>query len=243
MSVQWSEFDKFVPLEDKYLPDMGEGDSKATQLCTAVTKLVYKWYNDGDVYDNTGYLEGWANDLSSYANWIYKYIPRARDILDRVFDCYNDSMYEDLLWDLCELTQTEEYLGELAEEPKVGTIYDCDGPFEFREDYGEDEEDWDEGEEEEEEEEEEEGTWEYDWYHGEDDDIESSTEIDGAEKTENEALQDVLRNMNEDFDFIVQGLEKLDRSGAEDSRIALEIAEKFSGSLQETISAISERLQ
>lgn len=232
MAVDWSAFDKFVPLEDKYLPRQGEGDNKATQLCTAVTKLVYKWYNDGDVYDNTGYLEGWANDLSSYANWIYKYIPRARDILDRVFNCYNDSMYEDLLWDLCELTQTEEYLDKLSEESKVGSIYDCNGPFEFRES----DEDYDDSEYEEEE------IWE-DEDEDEDEDIESAVNITAADEPENEALQDTLRNMKEDFDFIVQGLEKLDRSSAEDSRIALEIAEKFLGSLQETISAISERLQ
>jgi len=154
MSVEWNEFDKFVPLEDKYLPPQGEGDNKATQLCTAVTKLVYKWYNDGDVYDNTGYLEGWANDLSSYANWIYKYIPEAGGILEGIFECRNDSDYEDLLYDLCEVTQTEEFLGELEKEPKVGTIYNCNGPFKFVENYGddeddeywEDEDDWDEDE-------------------------------------------------------------------------------------------------
>ena len=53
----------------------------ASQLVTAVNKLVYKWYNDGDVYDNIHSLDNWANDLSSYANWPYKYIPESSDIL------------------------------------------------------------------------------------------------------------------------------------------------------------------
>lgn len=228
MAIEWDAFNKFVPLEDKYLPRQGEGDTKATQLCTAVTKLVYKWYNDGDVYDNTGRLEGWANDLSSYANWIYKYVPSTRDILDSIFDCESDGDYEDLLWDLCELTQTEKYLDKLSEEPKVGSIYDCDGPFEFREDDEDDDYEYEEEE-----------MWEDD--DDEDDGIESSTKITGAEEPENEALQDTLRNMKEDFDFIVSGLEKLERSSAEDSRMALEIAEKFLSSMQDTISAISER--
>ena len=62
---KWSYFNKFKELNNKYLPDMGEGETKATQVVTAVTKLVYKWYNDGDVYDNTYMMKGWCNDLSS----------------------------------------------------------------------------------------------------------------------------------------------------------------------------------
>ena len=65
MAVDWSYFDKFDPLQDKYLPNRGEGDTIATQIVTAVAKLIYKWYNDGDVFDNTWYLDGWLNDLSS----------------------------------------------------------------------------------------------------------------------------------------------------------------------------------
>ena len=55
---EWSYFDKFETINDRYLPSQGEGETKATQVVTAVTKLVYKWYNDGDVYDNTYALEG-----------------------------------------------------------------------------------------------------------------------------------------------------------------------------------------
>ena len=72
MSVDWSYFDKFDGIIDKYLPTKGEGETKATQIVTAINKLIYKWYNDGDVFDNTYHLEGWANDLSDYANWLYE---------------------------------------------------------------------------------------------------------------------------------------------------------------------------
>ena len=149
--MDWSYFDKFEWADDKYLPDRGEGDTMATQLVTAVTKLVYKWYNDGDVYDNTYHMSGWCNDLSSYANWLYNNIPVTVDILDRIKGCWTDEEYEKILADLVDATHTEEYLAELDGKEKVGSIYECDGPFEFYE--GSEEEDsWDTEEEEDEDE-------------------------------------------------------------------------------------------
>lgn len=132
MSVQWDYYDKFETLVDKYLPASGEGETKATQIVTAVNKLVYKYYNDGDVFDNTKYLEGWANDLSSYANWLYANTTKnVQIILDTVYDCYNDSEYEDLLQELTDELLKEEYLVEQNKIKKVGTIYECNGKFKF----------------------------------------------------------------------------------------------------------------
>lgn len=143
MAVDWSYYndESFKRASDMYLPISGEGDTKATQLVTAISKLIYKWYNDGDVYDNTnGILEGWCNDLSSYANWIREYIPGSARILDGVYDCYNGSEYEDLLRDLADEYLDLEDLEILNQEPKVDSIYSCDGPFEFNE-FNEDEDD------------------------------------------------------------------------------------------------------
>lgn len=141
MSVDWSYYDKFDQVMGMYLPNYGEGDSKGSQLVTAINKLIYKWYNDGDVFDNTGGLTGWANDLSSYANWIYKYIPRSRAILDGVYECYNDDDYERLLKRLADTFLDDEDIEKLSEKSKVGSIYNCDGPFEFVDINEEDEED------------------------------------------------------------------------------------------------------
>lgn len=135
---EWSYFDKFEEITNKYLPACGEGDTMATQVVTAVNKLVYKWYNDGDVYDNSGYLKGWLNDLSSYANWLYQNIA-VNEILERVWNCKDDGEYEDLLAALANYCLTDELLDVLAEKPKVGSIYECDGPFAF--DISEDDED------------------------------------------------------------------------------------------------------
>ncbi len=139
--VSWSAYDDFTWADNLYLPPRGEGETMASQAVTAVAKLVYKWYNDGDVFDNTHYMQGWCNDLSSYANWLYRYVPRTRVILDTFVQTYTDSEYEQLLWELTNAVETQEHLAELNAKEKVGSIYECDGPFEFDENYG-DEEDY-----------------------------------------------------------------------------------------------------
>lgn len=143
----WSYFDKFEAISDKYLPAIGEGDNMATQIVTAVSKLVYKWYNDGDVFDNRYALEGWCNDLSSYANWLYKYTAGdtgADMILEGITECRNGDDYEDLLAELADMLLDEGWLEIMAGVSKVGSIYDCDGPFEFVEydEEDDDDEDW-----------------------------------------------------------------------------------------------------
>ena len=138
--MDWSYFNKFEEITDKYLPPIGEGDNMAQQIVTAVCKLVYKWYNDGDVFDNTRYLTGWCNNLSSYANWLYKYAPAA--MLEGVWDCRLDSDYEELLADLADSLLDEDFLKAMEKREKTGSIYRCEGPFHFEERYDDEEEDW-----------------------------------------------------------------------------------------------------
>jgi hypothetical protein len=147
MAVNWDYFDKFEQVNDKYLPIRGEGETKATQIVTAVNKLIYKWYNDGDVFDNTYHLEGWANDLSSYANWLYYYTENALRILDRINACYTESDYENLLKDLADMLLNEEYLAEQDKIVKEGSVYKCAGKFEYKEYEEEYDEEYDDEEE------------------------------------------------------------------------------------------------
>lgn len=139
MATPWSYFNKFDDISDKYLPPSGEGDTMATQAVTAVSKIIYKWFNDGDVYDNTHHMEGWANDISSYANWLRKYCEGTQSILDRIETCEDESTYSDILADLADEILDPYYLSELDEQPKTGSVYDCEGPFEFVENYDDDE--------------------------------------------------------------------------------------------------------
>ena len=143
MSVDWSYFDKFESLDSTYLPSFGEGDTKATQIVTAVCKLVYKWYNDGDVFDNTCNLTGWCNNLSSYANWLDQNTEKAGKILEKIFtiefDC--ESKYEDLLKELSDALMDDKYLAEQHKLEKVGSVYNREGRFRFEEDSIEDDDD------------------------------------------------------------------------------------------------------
>ena len=134
--VDWEYLDKFEKVTDKYMPARGEGDTMASQIVTAINKLVYKWYNDGDVYDNTHVMEGWCNDLSSYANWLAKYT--GTDILDRIEDCYEHNEYEHILKDLADTFLDYDILKDFEIE-KQGTIYECDGQFRFVEEWEVDE--------------------------------------------------------------------------------------------------------
>lgn len=149
MAVDWGYYDKFEGLIDKYMPMRGEGETKASQIVTAVNKLVYKWYNDGDVFDNTYCLGGWANDLSSYANWLADHA-EVGEILDKIERCMNGSDYEDLLQELADKLLDEGYLAEQDKIEKVDTIYNHDGKFKYEE-YPDDEDEddyWEDDEEE-----------------------------------------------------------------------------------------------
>ena len=164
MAVDWSVYNDtdYKRINEEFLPSYGEGETKPEQIITAVNKLIYKWYNDGDVFDNTHGLEGWANDLSSYANWLYKNVPETKGILSGIESCYTEGDYEDLLFELADTVFDLGFLNK-HDGPKVGSIYDCNGPFRFKE-YGEEEDEddyWEDDEEEYEEEYEEEDEEEY----------------------------------------------------------------------------------
>ena len=152
-SISWDYFDKFEDATQEYMPYSGEGETLASQLVTAINKLIYKWYNDGDVYDNRYTLEGWANDLSSYANWMSKYIDGAEDILSMIKTAEDSSDYEFILKLLADtFLGDKEYLDMLSEQPKDGSIYECSGKYKFIDRDNEDDFDyWDETDDEEDE--------------------------------------------------------------------------------------------
>jgi hypothetical protein len=136
-------FDKFQPILKTYLPIEGEGETMATQIVTAVNKLIYKWFNDGDVYDNRYYMEGWLNDLSSYANWLYGNITGVSPILEKIKTCHDSDEYENILKELADYTLNEDFLGYYAKLPSVESIYDYEiGPYKFVDERGEEDEEY-----------------------------------------------------------------------------------------------------
>lgn len=146
--MDWNYFDKYEFVIDKYMPMMGEGESMASQIVTAVNKLIYKWYNDGDVFDNSYNIKGWCNDLSSYANWLMKNVEKSGDILCKIAGCVNDDDYENLLVELADNLLDVDFLQGMEEKEKNGSIYHCDGPFRWVEPYEDEYEEWEEEEEE-----------------------------------------------------------------------------------------------
>ena len=56
------EEDKHSDLTAKYLPDMGDGENLAETLITAISRLEYRWYNDGEgvVIDDELYGQDWG---------------------------------------------------------------------------------------------------------------------------------------------------------------------------------------
>ena len=140
--VDWDYYDRFESLIGQYMPLRGEGETMASQAVTAINKLVYKWYNDGDVFDNTSVLQGWCNDLSTYANWLWKYMPGMK-ILSAIRDITTDEEYELLLQQAANSILSESFLSQWADRPKKDSIYDCKGPFKFVEHWVDDEEEED----------------------------------------------------------------------------------------------------
>ena len=129
-------------LIDQYLPDRGEGTTLATQAVTAVVKLSYMWYNNGDVFDNNYYLDGWVNDVSSYANWLYANIDQTKPILERIYNARTEEDYESLLEDLEKTVIQEDFLNQINTKPTINSIYENTyTPFKFTEPEDDDDDD------------------------------------------------------------------------------------------------------
>ena len=128
--VDWDVYDAFKKLTT-VLPICGEGSFIIEQIATAVNKLVYKWYNDGDVFDNNFGMEGWLNDLSSYANWLSQYVFGMQPILQQIQFCHTEGEYEQLLLHLWK--HAESILDDYKAQPKVGSVYECAGAFRYTE--------------------------------------------------------------------------------------------------------------
>lgn len=127
--ASWSSFEEFESIIDSYTPARGEGNTMAEQIVTAINKLIYKWFNDGDVYCNSYFMQGLCNDISSYANWLYEYINLTE--LDEIETVKNDEEYSNLLFKVAKKCLNEDYLKQYKEEPRKGSVYEATGPFEF----------------------------------------------------------------------------------------------------------------
>ena len=125
--VGWDYYDKFGPIEEKYIPDRGEGDNMATQAAVCVSKLVYEWYNNGGIYDNTHNLHFVCNEVDCYANWLYTNLGIMS--LAAIAYCETEDDYEEVLRKVADEVLNQRLLTKLEKKPLCGTIYKCKGPF------------------------------------------------------------------------------------------------------------------
>lgn len=128
--VDWDYFDRFESLIDTYMLPRGEGETMASQTVTAVNKLIYMYYNNGDIFDNTtGWVQGFCNDITSYANWLYIFVSESREALNGVFKCHSEADYTLVLKNVADTLLKYDFLEALNEKPKAWSIYDAEGKF------------------------------------------------------------------------------------------------------------------
>lgn len=134
MNIYEKYMGKFGGILNEYMPDCGEGDNLATQTVVAVNKLVRGWFEDDDVYDGACYrvVSTHMHDLSCYANWLNANAGiTVKCILTGITDCEGEWDYSCLLWRLANVLLNEAALKEKAKLPKRGTIYRCEGLYDF----------------------------------------------------------------------------------------------------------------
>ena len=66
--------------------------------------------------------------------------------------------------------------------------------------------------------------------------------IFSASDSENDRLDEFLDVLKSDFDYILEGLDKLGRSGVKSRNDALAIAERLQSNLQDTINEIAQKV-
>ena len=142
MALNVKDLGKYYDVLSQYLPDTGEGDTMVTQLSTAVNRIVYRWFNDGDTI--------WTEECQSFADWLWQNIAR----IDAVIDDMNQYMfagspyiedrtlsgiYEDCLKEILDIAADRDLLNDLDSRPANGSVYDCEGAvLEVMERYSED---------------------------------------------------------------------------------------------------------
>ena len=123
-------FDKFNKILDYYMPPRGEGDTMANQIATAVAKIAYRWFNDGDTVSSDWMVAGEtiAGGLSQFANWLYENVKESRPMFNDWLEKFNhntvsNAEYETFLYDMCTNLLDLDLLDGYFSEEKRDTLY------------------------------------------------------------------------------------------------------------------------
>lgn len=121
--VRWSDYDQFEDILNRYLPEEGQGDTRAGQTVTAINKLVYAFYNNDAVIADV--LPEYDPNLKSYATWLRKHTSsRAVLLLVKLEDAEDLDSYAEYLYELTDYLLDEPKLRTLSKYNTVGDIYE-----------------------------------------------------------------------------------------------------------------------
>ena len=121
--IRWSDYDQFEDILNRYLPEEGQGETRAEQAVTAVNNLVYAFYDRGTVIAES--LPEYDPDLECYAKWLRKHTS-SRAVLLRIKleDAENLDSYAEYLFELADYLLDEPRLKTLSKYKTVGDIYE-----------------------------------------------------------------------------------------------------------------------
>lgn len=91
--------EKLNELFRELVPDVGKADTLAGEIVRAITRIGYRWWNDGDMI-NKGYGKETCNAAARFLmyNTNYEIRKQIKDIADT--QCLPSDMYEDRLQEL-----------------------------------------------------------------------------------------------------------------------------------------------
>ena len=126
-----SDIEEYSKVLQKYVSASGEGDTIASQVATAVNRILGRFLNDGDTI--------WSDSLCNEADWLYE---NAGSEVSHMIDSINgytfagsstvergdEGIYAEWLGKLLDYVCYSGLLENLADDPATGSIYDCFGP-------------------------------------------------------------------------------------------------------------------
>lgn len=128
--------DKFDELTEKYMPSSDNADTLAGELLRAANRIIYRYYNDGDMCDY-GYGKETVNPAVRFL--IAEGTPAIKLIAKRFFDFADNKQYKELLQKLADVVTEQIEKNNLTEVENTKDMWDYADPDLDKDD---EEEDW-----------------------------------------------------------------------------------------------------
>lgn len=126
---QMTDEKEYTDIVNKYMESSGEGNTMASQMVTCVSNMIGKWFRNEDIYDNRFKMNWDCNSLSSYANWLYVYVPEVREYLNVIPFC-GALEYEDILLHIVDTIMHEDFISKYIDKDRTDeSIYRMCGRF------------------------------------------------------------------------------------------------------------------